>query len=377
VVAADGAARALPAPERAPAPLTPGEVLRFGVPRGGRIEAPAHEFLDGCGLRVRRESDRQLTATIAGLPGVTVILQRARDILTQVADGRVDVGITGLDIVHEHGVEGSDLVVLYPDLGFSYSELAVEVPDNWLDVSTLADLSDVAAALRERGQDLRVATSYLNLTRRFFYEKGITHFSLVPTEGGVEAAPTVGFADVVVDLVSTGVTLRQNHLKVLKNGVILSSQACLVGNRRALVASAQKREVTRQMVELMEARLRAQDYFSVTANLRGASEAEVARALLAAPATRGMRGPTVARVYTAGEAAEPGSAPGRAGDGGAEGTPWFAATIIVGASALLPAIDHLREVGGSGMSVVPVRYLFDERSHAFEAALQALGLGRD
>jgi ATP phosphoribosyltransferase len=337
-------------------------VLRFGVPRGGRIEAPANEFLEGCGLRVRRESDRQLTATVSGLPGVTVILQRQRDILTQVAEGRVDIGITGLDTVHEHGVEGSDLVVLFRDLGFSYSDLAVEVPDNWLDVSTLADLSDVAADLRERGQVLRVATSFPNLSRRFFYEKGITHFSLVPTEGGVEAAPSVGFADVVVDLVSTGVTLRQNHLKMLRNGIILSSQACLVGNRRALVDSAEKREVLRKIMELMEARLRAQDYFSVTANLRGASEAEVAHALLATPATRGMRGPTVARVYTADDA---------------EGAHWFAATIIVGASALQPAIDHLREVGGSGMSVVPVRYLFDGRSRAFGAALTALGIARD
>ena len=341
------------------------EVLRFGVPRGGRIEGPANEFLSSCGLRVRRESDRQLTATISGLPGVNVILQRQRDIMTQVADGRVDVGICGLDTVHEHGVEGSDLVVLYPDLGFSYSQLSVEVPDSWIDVSTLADLSDVAAGLRESGQELRVATSFPNLARRFFYEKGITHFSLVPTEGGVEAAPSVGFADCVVDLVSTGVTLRENHLKVLRNGVILDSVACFVGNRRSLNASAEKREVTRHILELIEARLRAQDFFSVTANLRGESELEVARALLAAPATRGMRGPTVSRVFTASEL-----------DGAADGTHWFAATIIVGADTLQPAIDHLRAVGGSGMSVVPVRYLFDARSHAFEGAMKVLGLRR-
>jgi ATP phosphoribosyltransferase len=277
----------------------------------------------------------------------------------------VDVGICGLDIVHEHGVEGSDLVVLYPDLGFSYAQLAVEVPDSWIDVSSLADLSDVAVALREAGQELRVATSFPNLTRRFFYDKGITHFSLVPTEGGVEAAPSVGFADVVVDLVSTGVTLRENHLKVLRNGVILEQAACFVANRRTLNASAEKREVTRHFLELIEARLRAQDYYSVTANLRGESELEVARALLAAPATRGMRGPTVARVYTAREVEEEGS-----------GEHWYAATIIVGADALQPAVDHLRAVGGSGMSVVPVRYLFDAQSHAFAGALKVLGRQR-
>ncbi len=164
---------------------------------------------------------------------------------------------------------------------------------------------------------------------------------------------------------STGVTLRENHLKVLRNGVILDSVACFVGNRRSLNASAEKREVTRHILELIESRLRAQDFFSVTANLRGESELEVARALLAAPATRGMRGPTVSRVFTASEL-----------DGAAGGAHWFAATIIVGANTLQAAIDHLRAVGGSGMSVVPVRYLFDAHSHAFEGAMKVLGLRR-
>jgi ATP phosphoribosyltransferase len=135
-----------------------------------------------------------------------------------------------------------------------------------------------------------------------------------------------------------------------------------VGNRRALAASAEKRELTRRIVELIEARLRAQGYYSVTANMRGTSEREVADALLESAPTRGMRGPTVARVYTAEEH----------GSGWAE-THWFAATIIVGADALQSAIDHVRQAGGSGMSVVPVRYLFDERSQHFARVLAELG----
>jgi ATP phosphoribosyltransferase len=237
-------------------------------------------------------------------------------------------------------------------------------------VTTLSDLADVAASLREQGEPLRIVTTYPRLTQRFLYEKGITHFSIVPAEGGVEAAPGVGFGDIVADIVETGVSLKENRLKLLRNGTIMRSQACLIGNGRALTDSREKREITRQILELIEARLRAQDYYSVTANLRGASESEVARALLASPATRGMRGPTVARVYTAQEIEGQAEGDGRE----APGAPWFAATIIVGAEALQAAIDHLRVVGGSGMSVVPVRYLFDARSHAFEAALDALGL---
>jgi ATP phosphoribosyltransferase len=363
------------------APVVPGPTrggpLRFGVPTGRRFEGRALAFLDACGLAVKRESERQLTADISGLPGVLVLVQRARDILTQVTDGKIDIGITGLDLVKEHGTEGGDLIVLYEDLGFSTARFALAVPDSWLDVTTLSDLADVAAALREQGEPLRIVTTYPRLTQRFLYEKGITHFSIVPAEGGVEAAPGVGFGDIVADIVETGVSLKENRLKLLRNGTIMRSQACLIGNGRALTDSREKREITRQILELIEARLRAQDYYSVTANLRGASEGEVARALLASPATRGMRGPTVARVYTAPEI-EPqtgGQLEGVGGDGREtqEGH-WFAATIIVGADALQAAIDHLRIVGGSGMSVVPVRYLFDARSHAFEAALDALGL---
>jgi ATP phosphoribosyltransferase len=335
-------------------------ILRFGVPAKGRIGEEVFEFLNTCGLKVRRGSDRQLTGKVRGFPNIHVIFQRSADILAQVADGRLDFGISNIDVLRERGGEQEDLLLVYEYLGFSVADVSVEVPDGWVDVTTLADLADVAAALRERGEELRVATSLPNLARRFLYEHGISHFSLVELEGGVEAAPTVGFADVVVDLVTSGATLKENHLKVLRNGHILHTEACLVGNRRALAASPAKRETVRHILELVEASLRAQRYYSVTANLKGSSEEEVARALLDRPATRGSSGPTVSRVYTAGDA-----------DGDSH---WFAATIIVDASSLQAAVDHLREVGGSGMSVVPVRYLFDERCQSYDALLRELRL---
>ena len=335
------------------------EVLRFGVPRGGRIGPLATEFLDSCGLRVRQANERQLTATISGLPGVTVIFQRARDIVRQIGEGEVDVGMTGEDFILEHAPEDADLVTLYPQLGFSTGDLVVAVPDSWVDVSTLADLADVAVAMRERGDQMRIATTYPRLATRFLYEKGISYFSIVLTEGSVEASPVVGFADVIVELTVSGVSLRENRLKILRSGLVMHSECTLVGNRRALTDSAEKRELTRRIVELIEARLRAQGYYSVTANMRGKSERDVADALLGSPATHGMRGPTVARVFTA--EPEP------------DGSSFYAATIIVGADALQPAIDHLRSAGGEGMSVIPVRYLFDDRSQHFSRVLAELG----
>jgi len=335
------------------------ETLRFGVPRKGAFEDQGLTFLDDCGLRVRRTSDRQLTASVAGLPGVTVVLQRAEDVLRQVIDGKIDIGITGLDQFQEVQGEGDEVVMLHEELGFSAGDVVAAVPSSWVDVSTIADLAEVALSMRERGEPLRVATVFPNMTKRFLYESGITHFTFVELKGGVEAAPAVGFADIVVDITTTGTSLRENHLKVLRNGLVMRFQACLIGNRRTLAQSQVKREQVRKILELVEARLRAQRFYSVTANLRAATETDVAAALVTSPATRGRRGPTVARVHS--------------NEPPVSDEQWFAATVIVGSDELQDAVDHLRSVGGSGISVLPVRYLFDERCDRFEAMLTALG----
>lgn len=337
-----------------------GETLRFGVPRKGAWEDQALVFLEDCGMRVRRGSERQLIATVAGMPGVTVLLQRAEDVLRQVIDGKIDIGMTGLDQLYELRGEGDEYVMLHDELGFSSGDVVIAVPTSWVDVSTIADLSEVALSMRERGEQLRVATSFPNLVKRFFYDSGITHFTFVELKGGVEAAPGVGFADIVADINVTGTTMRENHLKVLRNALVMRFQACLIGNRRSLADSQPKREQVRRILELVEARLRAQRFYSITANLEAAAEDEVAAALVKSPATRGRRGPTIARVYS--------------NEPSASAEAWFAATVIVEGGELQDAIDHLRSVGGSGISVLPVRYLFDERSDRYDAMLAALGV---
>src|SRR4051794_18374602 len=161
-------------PFRAGSPLLPvgagfsgPTVLRFGVPSGRRVGPEALEFLDSCGLRVRQQSERQLTATVRGLPGVVVALQRTSDIVRLVADGVIDLGMAGQDFVQEYAPEDTDIVTLYPQLGFSSGDVVVAVPDSWVDVTTLADLADVAVAMRERGEQLRVGTAYPRLAQRF------------------------------------------------------------------------------------------------------------------------------------------------------------------------------------------------------------------
>jgi ATP phosphoribosyltransferase len=138
-------------------------------------------------------------------------------------------------------------------LGFGNADVVVAVPDIWLDVASMADLDDVAADFRQRhGRRLRIATKYCRLTQQFFSQKhGIQVYRIVESLGATEGAPAAGLADVVVDITTTGSTLRANQLKVLADGVILRSQACLVASRKT--RSAADEAVLRDIADRMAA----------------------------------------------------------------------------------------------------------------------------
>lgn len=334
--------------------------LRVALPSKG-MEDDTLAFLQGAGLTVDRTNPRQYQARMRGLPTglVDIVFQRATDIFSEVDQGTVDLGITGYDIVAEHRSEDDGVVVVHGELGYQRCGLVLAVPESWVDVTSVSDLAEVAAELRGMGRELRVATKYTNLTRQFFYDRGLTYFSLVEVSGAIEAAPSLDTADIICDLTSSGVTLRENRLKTIAGGTVLKSQACLIGNRRTLVANPRRLESTRYVLELIEASLRSRQHVSLTANIVGDSAEAVARLVTASGDIAGLRGPTVARVYPK----EPGA--------GAEN--WFALTVVVNESLLLPAVEALRRAGASDISAIPVRYVFEHRSWAFEALRRQLG----
>jgi ATP phosphoribosyltransferase len=335
----------------------PGEELRLALPSKG-MEDETIRFLAACGLSVDRSNPRQYRATLRNPPGVAVLFQRAADIFDKVDEGSVDLGITGYDIVAEHQREDDDVAVLYRELGYGRCSLVLAVPDGWLDVATIADLAEVATTLWNRGGELRVATKYANLSREFLYRHGINHFTIVSSQGALEAAPTMGYGDVVADLMTSGVTLRENRLKTIAGGTILSSEACLIGNRRQLAASETKLQATLAILELIEAYLRGRNYLSLTANVRGESEDVVARRITAHEAIAGLRGPTIARVY-----------PKAGGE-----RDWFSVTVVVRRDLLFPAIEQLRKAGAGEITVLDVHYVFEHRSWSFEALQRQLGI---
>lgn len=331
-------------------------MLRLALPSKGELEEPTLAFLRACGLAVDRPNVRQYTAGIATLRNTAVLFQRAADIPAKVAEGSVDLGITGLDTVKEFIHADSDCMVLLEDLDYGHCELVAAVPETWIDVSSMADLAELAEEMHTRGMELRVATKYTRLTRQFFLQKGLNYFSLVASTGAMEVAPTMGFADIIVDLTSSGATLRENGLRTLSDGTLLRSQACLVGNLACLRADPEATEDTKTILELMEARLRAEEYYSVTANIRGDSPEAVAQSVMTQPQVAGIRGPTVARVY---------SRYGQEQD-------WFAVTVVIRKHDLLCAVEHLRAMGGSSVTVHSPKYVFEEETQSYRHLLDAL-----
>ncbi|MFZ2017339.1 MAG: ATP phosphoribosyltransferase [Methyloceanibacter sp.] len=209
--------------------------LTIAVPSKGRLKDQVAELFDRAGLALRKSGhERGYRGALAGLDGVEVIYVSAAEIVHQLKSGRVQLGVTGEDLIRETLADVDGTVEFLAPLGLGRADVVVAVPDCWIDVDRMADLEDVAAQFaRQHGRRLRVATKYMSLTRRFFAAHGVTGYRIVESAGATEATPAAGTSELIVDITTTGTTLRANHLKVLEDGLILKSQAQLFASRGA------------------------------------------------------------------------------------------------------------------------------------------------
>jgi ATP phosphoribosyltransferase len=209
--------------------------LIIAVPAKGRLQENAEALFSSAGLALTKpRGARDYRGTIDGLADIEVAFLSASEITQQLAQGMVHLGITGEDLVREMIPDADAKVVLLDGLGFGHANVVVAVPQAWIDVRSMADLDDVATAFRlKRQRRMRVATKYVNLTRRFFASHGIADYRIVESAGATEGAPAAGTAELIVDITTTGTTLAANALKVIEDGVILRSQANLVAARTA------------------------------------------------------------------------------------------------------------------------------------------------
>jgi ATP phosphoribosyltransferase len=326
-------------------------LLRLSIPSKGRLSDDSLSFLAACGLDVYKPNPRQYEASVPSVPGLSVLFQRPADIVISVRNGSVDFGITGLDVLAEYRGQNGDILPIHSALGFGACSLDVIVPDTWTGVDRMADLSRKQAEL---GRPLRVATKFPNVAAPFFARHGLTDVNFIAAEGTLEIAPTIGYADLITDLVSTGTTLRDNHLKRLEDGEILSSQACLIANKATLTNNPEALSIAKTLLEYIVAHLRARVAVSVFANMRGDSPESIAHSMFAQKVIGGLQGPTFSPVITR------------------QGERWYAAHLVVQKEQLAQAIAELRSIGGSGVVVAPVTYIFEEEPEEYRAMLEAL-----
>ena len=206
--------------------------LTLAVPSKGRLKEQTEAFFRDAGYAIEPMGGaRGYLARIPALPEIEVRLLSASEIASGVIAGDIHCGISGEDLLREQAGDLERVAHLLAPLGFGRADLVVAAPASWLDVETMADVDDVAARMEaSTGRKLRVATKYVRSVRRFFTEEGVGHYRIVESAGATEGAPAAGVADLVVDITTTGATLKANGLKILSDGIILRSEAQLAAS---------------------------------------------------------------------------------------------------------------------------------------------------
>ena len=205
-------------------------LIKIGIPSKGRLRNDILNIFKKKKLKLASEKGkRDLVGYILEKKNIKIIYLHAREIIESLGDGSLDIGFSGYDLLRESEQNIQNKIKIIKKYEFGKANLVIAIPDDWIDVQTIADLEEIAFEFKDKKKKkLRVSTKYLNLTRDFLYSKGVTQFKLVKSLGSTEVAPFTGTSEIVSDITSTGETLKANKLRILKDGQILKSQACLM-----------------------------------------------------------------------------------------------------------------------------------------------------
>ena len=208
-------------------------IINIGLPSKGRLKHDTINVFKKKKLNIYSErGERDLFGYIKKISNIKIIYLHARECIEQLSLGNIDIGFSGYDLLKESEFNIQKDILIKKRLNFGHATVVLAIADLWLDVQTLLDLDEVADEFKKKKKRLlRVATKYPNLTRQFLYSKGVTQFQLVQSLGSTEVAPFTGTAEIISDITSTGATLKANNLRVLKDGEILKSQACLMQSK--------------------------------------------------------------------------------------------------------------------------------------------------
>jgi len=284
--------------------------IRIALPNKGRLSERALQLFEQAGLKPAFRVDRALVASLGD--DFQAIFVRAADVPEYLADGAADLGVTGLDLVEESGRDVERVL----DLGFGRCRLVVAVRDD-----------SIASSAADFPAGTRIATSFPRVASRYFETLGIP-IEIAPVSGSTEIAPHLGVADVIVDLTSTGSTLRVNGLREIET--ILDSSAHLIARQESLTDPS-KQGAIHDLATAIESVLRAQEKRYLMANVPRAKLDEVRQVI------PGLSGPTIVEVLDSGS--------------------WVAAHAVVDAEAVYQTIARLKELGAEGILVTRIERL--------------------
>ena len=208
--------------------------INIGIPSKGRLRAEILKIFKKNRLNLISErGERDLLGSIKNFPNIKILYLHAREIIERLGDESLDLGFSGYDLLKESEINVQNKINVVKKYGFGKATLVVAIPDIWIDVQTVTDLEEIAFEFKDKKKKrLRVATKYPNLTREFLFSKGVTQFKLVSSLGATEVYPFTGSSEIITDITSTGETLRANNLRILKDGKILRSEACLMMSKK-------------------------------------------------------------------------------------------------------------------------------------------------
>jgi len=209
--------------------------IKIGIPSKGRLRSGVLNIFKKKKLKIRSErGERDLFGFIRGKKNIIINYLHAREIIERLADGSLDIGFSGYDLLMESEINVQRKVIVKKRYDFGKATLVVAIPDDWIDVQTMPDLEEIAFEFKDKKRNrLRIATKYPKLTTEFMFSRGVTQFKLVKSLGATEIYPFTGSSEIITDITSTGATLKANKLRILKDGIILNSQACLMTSKKS------------------------------------------------------------------------------------------------------------------------------------------------
>ena len=204
-------------------------IIKFALPSKGRIQEDMNDFFSSAGIKIDKlGGQRTYIGGFKNFSDIEIRFLSANEIAKELHNGNIHIGLTGLDLIKELDTKNSSTVLSLLELGFSKADVVAAVPNSWIDVLDTKDLAEVSRDfLRLHDRRLRVATKFQNLTRTFFQKNNINNYRIVESTGSTEGSPSAGTAEMITDITSSGKTLEENNLKILNDGIILKSEACI------------------------------------------------------------------------------------------------------------------------------------------------------